>query len=219
MTQAQTRNYIRPLCQKSYFRNAWETLASQLARRPDSFVGAYPEKDQKLQKGPHTIYRVKKSLQQRSRCSLKHYQAFFTRLPLLPSSLVCERGTLIHATRKRTSFISSPSKRSEMPVLKISPPSQPERVIRKEKERFAFRQPQTCKNLCDRKGELTPTYFFRFNKEFFSQGDREKKTEAVSQIETGSNRGHMQNQVVCWACEMGRLAGSKHLLQLLFIEL
>lgn len=84
MTQAQTRNYTRPLCQKSCFRNAWETLASQLIRRPDSFVGAYPEKDQNLQKGPHTIYPVKKYLQQRSRCSLKQYQASFTTTLSLP---------------------------------------------------------------------------------------------------------------------------------------
>lgn len=143
-------------------------------------------------------------------------------LLLLLGSLVCECRTLIHATRKRASFILSPSKRTEMPVLKISPP-QPERVIRKEKERLAFRQLHTYKSLCKGKGELTTMYFFGFKEEcsHFSQEDREKKTEAVSQIEMGSIQGHRQNQVVRCTCEMGRLAlaYSEHLLQLLFIEL
>lgn len=60
------------------------------------------------------------------------------------------------------------------------------------------------------------------NAHIFLKGiEKKKKTEAVSQIETGSIRGHRQNQVVHCACEMGRLAIAcrEHLLQLLFIEL
>lgn len=108
-----------------------------------------------------------------------------------------------------------------MPVLKISPPSQPERVIRKEKDLLfvSLRLVNTC--VKERRNLALHVFSGSMRNAHIFLKRIGKKTEAVSQIETGSNQEHRQNQVVRCACEMGRLAiaCSEHLLRLLLIEL